>query len=262
MTRPEHIFAVIVTYNRKELLRECVRALLEQELPVTRIVLIDNASTDGTAEMVRTEWLETGQAPIELKTLERNGGGAGGFHAGIKHAMAAGADWIWLMDDDTIPAATALQRLLETHAHFPESDRPSLLASKVVWTDGSVHRMNFPTVKRAHVDPERALRTAENGTLWLRWASFVSVLIHRSAVEKHGLPFADYFIWNDDTEYTARICRDDLGVLVPASVVTHKTAQKHSPMDAAPARAYYQARNVLWMILRSPAWRRDEKMKI
>jgi GT2 family glycosyltransferase len=81
-------------------------------------------------------------------------------------------------------------------------------------------------------------------------------------VDEYGFPYADYFIWNDDTEYTARVLRRDFGVIVPASVVVHKTARKHSPIHAAPERSYFQVRNVLWMILRSSAWRNDERLKI
>ncbi len=256
----QQVCAIVVTFNRKSLLRECLYALLGQTTRLDAVFVIDNASTDNTSSLFSGEF--SGRDPIEVFRLERNLGGAGGFRHGLHLAHARGYEWLWLMDDDTIPSPNALETLLRAHASFAERTKPRMLASKVQWTDGSLHPMNLPTIKRAPMDPERTFAAAERATLSVRWASFVSLLIHRSVVSDFGLPFADYFIWNDDTEYTARVLRHDFGVVVPASVVTHKTAHKHSPMDAAPERAYYQARNVLWMILRSRAWQTDEKMKI
>jgi GT2 family glycosyltransferase len=225
------------------------------------VVVIDNASTDGTADLLHgSGLLQDGR--VQLHQLPTNVGGAGGFRKGLELALQSAAEWFWLMDDDTIAAPNALAELHNAYDRFPPAEKPRLLASKVEWTDGTVHPMNLPTIKRAQLEPERAVLAAQCATMSLRWASFVSVLISRNAVEEFGLPWGDYFIWNDDTEYTARMLRQGFGVLVPHSVVVHKTVHKHSPMDAAPERSYYQVRNVLWMILRGDAWRTDEKLKI
>jgi GT2 family glycosyltransferase len=256
----QEVCALVVTFNRRVLLRECLDALLHQSMRLDRIFVVDNASTDGTDELFTGEY--AGNRQIEYIRLEQNGGGAGGFRRGLQHAHQSGFQWIWLMDDDTIPTAGALEALLAAYDRFPDESKPCVLSSKVLWTDGSLHSMNVPTIKRSQMDPERMFLAAENGTISVRWASFVSLLVHRRVVDEFGLPYGDYFIWNDDTEYTARVLRQGFGVVVPQSTVTHKTGQKHSPMDAAPARSYYQARNVLWMILRSAAWEADEKVKI
>jgi len=258
----QRVCAVIVTHNRRELLRECIAAVQAQTERLARILVLDNASTDGTDAMLRDEFAGADAESIEIVRLPENIGGAGGFREGLKRALDGGYDWIWLMDDDTIAAPTALERLLAAHAQFPPEDQPRVLASKVEWTDGTLHPMNLPTLKKPHFDAERSIMAVEHATASVRWASFVSVLLQRSLVTQYGLPWGDYFIWNDDTEYTARILRHEFGVMVPASVVVHKTAQKHSPMDATPARSYYQVRNVLWMILRSDAWAKDDKLKI
>jgi GT2 family glycosyltransferase len=101
------VWAVVVTYNRRALLEQCLDALRAQTRPPDRILVVDNASTDGTAEWVR------GQDDVVALLLDENVGGAGGFHAGMRLAHAGGADWLWLMDDDTIPRPDALERLLE-----------------------------------------------------------------------------------------------------------------------------------------------------
>lgn len=262
MTPSPTVCAVIVTHNRKELLRECLQALLAQTPPPDRLVVVDNASTDGTDGILRQEFTEVAPQKLTVLTLPMNVGGAGGFHEGMKHAAAQDCDWIWLMDDDTIATPTALEELFAAYDRFPERQKPRLLASRVDWTDGTPHWMNLPTLKKTHFDPERSMMAIERATASVRWASFVSVLLQKSLVAQYGLPFRDYFIWNDDTEYTARILRHEFGIVAPASVVVHKTAKKHSPMDAAPERSYYQVRNVFWMILRSSAWPADDKLKI
>jgi GT2 family glycosyltransferase len=253
----ERVCAVVVTYNRKVLLRECLQALLGQARVVDEIVVVDNASTDGTDEMLAGEF-----AAVHVLRLPQNVGGAGGFHAGMKWAYQEGFDWVWLMDDDTITEGNTLNALLEAKESFGEAVRPCLLASKVVWTDGSLHPMNISSAKRLDKDPEGVMSAAEHSTVSVRWASFVSLLLHRSMIERYGLPVADYFIWNDDAEYTARVLRHEFGVLVPASRVVHKTEKKHTALDAAPQRYYYQVRNVIWMLTRSNAWSGEERTKI
>ncbi len=253
------ICAVVVTHNRQALLRECVAALLAQTRPLTTLLVVDNASSDGTGELFTSEFRDR---RINYVFLPHNGGGAGGFRHGIELAHQLGSEWIWLMDDDTIASPTALEELFVAYEKFPADSKPLVLASRVNWIDGTVHPMNLPETKRAFIDPPTSFLAAENATISIRWASFVSVMINRAAVDRFGLPLADYFIWNDDTEFTARVLRENFGILVPRSVVTHKTARKHNPIEAAPERSYYQARNVLWMILRSRAWSGDEKVKI
>jgi rhamnopyranosyl-N-acetylglucosaminyl-diphospho-decaprenol beta-1,3/1,4-galactofuranosyltransferase len=249
------VCAIVVTYNRRELLRECLEALLNQTAPVARILLIDNQSTDGTPDMVRDEFLP--RAPqLELHTLPKNVGGAGGFHAGMARATQGdGCDWLWLMDDDT----TALEQLLRAWERFPEGEKPELLASRSLWIDGTIHPMNAPQIR---LEAPAAFLAAEHATLAIRAATFVSVLIRSRCVEKYGLPMADYFVWTDDVEYTARILRDDLGVLVPASTVIHKTATCYGPVEGSAARFYYFVRNNLWMLLYSDGWRRSERAKL
>ena len=252
------VAAVVVTYNRCELLRECLQALLAQRHPLTKIFVVDNASTDGTGGMLAGEFAGL----IELLRLPSNQGGAGGFHAGMKHAHTSGQfTWLWLLDDDTIVQRDSLERLLHAAQRLGEAgDPPMLLASKVVWADGSLHAMNQCFVKYA--DNARAVVAAERATLSVRTASFVSLLVRRTAVEQYGLPFADYFIWGDDMEYTARILRREFGVLVPDSRVLHKTATNHTALDAAPGKFYYHVRNSLWMLTRSNAWPAKEKLML
>jgi rhamnopyranosyl-N-acetylglucosaminyl-diphospho-decaprenol beta-1,3/1,4-galactofuranosyltransferase len=103
------VAAVVVTFNRKVLLCECLDALLAQNVAVDRIVLINNASSDGTEDYLREKGY-LGNELIDYVRMPINGGGAGGFHEGVKRAYEAGFAWLWLMDDDVEPLPDALRK--------------------------------------------------------------------------------------------------------------------------------------------------------
>lgn len=218
MTR---LVAVIVTRNRAAKLIEVLDALAAQTRPPDLTLVIDNASTDDTA--ARLQDRASRDPALRALRLDRNLGGAGGFAEGIAAACALGADQLWLSDDDAIPRpdtietlVTALDRFVRDHGrHAP------FACSRVVWTDGTHCEMNTP---RPVWDWPRHL-TAADGVALVDSCSFVSVLIPRWAVERHGLPIAEYFIWFDDAEYTRRLSDDHPGLYVPASVIRHDIPQ-------------------------------------
>jgi rhamnopyranosyl-N-acetylglucosaminyl-diphospho-decaprenol beta-1,3/1,4-galactofuranosyltransferase len=239
----EKVCAVIVTYNRKDLLRECLNAVLSQTRPPDHVLVVDNASTDGTPEMLKAEFPQ-----VEVLRLPENQGGAGGFHEGMKRGYEMGFEWLWIMDDDTIPTPPALRELLEgnTLTQRETGTQPVLLASKVVWQDGSLHPVNTPYP--ALPDLLRYL-SPKAKYCRIRFASFVSVLIHRKGVDVSGLPCKDFFIYADDLEYTARLIRQTgRGFWVKDSVVFHKTAHKGFASFRNPARMYYDFRNRMWIL--------------
>ena len=236
--------AVVVTYNRLDKLRLCMNALLSQSAPLHEIVVVNNHSTDGTAAYL--DKMEREHAMVHHYELPENVGGAGGFEKGVGIAVERGAEYVWIMDDDTLPQPTALRELLGAFKTF---DNVGFACSRVNWTDGNLHNMNKPWFI-AHPANNRIVETITEPVTCER-ASFVSIMVPGKVVRKIGLPIGEYFIWGDDTEYTARIIRAGYrGVYVPASVVTHLTASNigASIADAPVASAkrfYYQMRNVM-----------------
>jgi rhamnopyranosyl-N-acetylglucosaminyl-diphospho-decaprenol beta-1,3/1,4-galactofuranosyltransferase len=212
------VTAVIVTYNRLELLKECIAAVKAQTYKPSFILVVNNDSTDGT-----TEWLNQQSDLIVIH--QPNKGGAWGFYTGIKEGYKTGAGWFWVMDDDTIPSETALENLKEAaELTKDEKDVFGFFASKVIWTDGKLHLMNRPGIATNFTGHRSFEYYQSKGVTPLYFNSFVSVLISREAVNKCGLPIKEFFIWNDDVEYTQRIVKHNLvGGLVEKSVVVHKT---------------------------------------
>ncbi|MGI8634857.1 MAG: glycosyltransferase family 2 protein [Segetibacter sp.] len=215
-----NVVAVIVTHNRLSLLQESIEAIKIQTLRVDQIIIVNNGSTDGT-----TEWL---QNQLGLTVInQENVGGSGGFYAGIKHAAELGAKWIWVMDDDTICTATALEKLFEKPYLFTDK-KVGFICSKVVWKDGLPHNMNLPDVKLFFNKDLPFTAYDHHNILLTHGCSFVSVLVSTSVVKEVGLPYQDFYIWGDDQEYTNRITRAGyLGIYCSDSIVLHKTPDNH-----------------------------------
>ena len=207
------VIAVVVTYNRKELLKECIEALLTQEYKKCQILIVDNASTDGTQEFIK-EYIE--KKKIIYKNTGANLGGAGGFNYGMKEAYKIGCDFVWLMDDDCIVHKDTLSKLIEADKKL--NGNYGFLSSKVLWKDGSICKMNIP--KKTFSTWQKDFKTAIQS---IAMASFVSLFIKAEIVKEMGLPIKDFFIWTDDWEYTRRISRKYECYYITNSIVTHKS---------------------------------------
>lgn len=249
------VTAVVVSYNRKELLAETLTALRQQTVKPQRVIVVDNASTDGATELAADRLALWGKN-ARLIALNDNTGGAGGFTVGIAAALAdtTASDWIWVMDDDTVPHPTALAAALQAHRDYAAVGEDSLavMGSRVVWEDGADHPMNTPKPKIAASAAERERAQAINA-MEIRSISFVSAFLRTSRVLAEGLPVADYFLWNDDFEYSARLLNGARGIYVPASVVTHKTKTVGSSDSDPGKRFFFEVRNKIWLFRHSRA---------
>ena len=151
----EKIAAIVVTYNRKDLLGRCLDSLLVQSRPLNALYIVDNHSADGTYDFLLARRLIAPVEPREdgpvetVKTvatpggagrslevhylrLSANTGGAGGFHEGMKRAAGAGFDWLWLMDDDLLTAPDALAVLTRQADALRDRGEESFLLNSLV----------------------------------------------------------------------------------------------------------------------------------
>ena len=187
------VCAVVVTYNRLAMLKDCIEALKRQTVPCD-ILVVDNASTDGTKE-----FLEAAAGLSHLR-MKENTGGAGGFNAGMKEAVKRGYRYVWIMDDDTIPFPDALEKLLEADGIL--KGNYGWLCSVPLWKDGKECRMNRPKLLKAFYLDIHLMRY---GLVRGEQATFVSLFLRTETVREHGLPIREFFIWGDDIEYTRRL---------------------------------------------------------
>ncbi len=197
------VVAVVVTWNRATLLERVLRAVDAQTLRPDAVVVVDNASTDATAELLTRLGAEL-SVPLTVRRLATNTGGAGGFAEGMRTALELDADLLWLMDDDGTPPAAGLADLL------PHTDRYDVLGPAVVAEDDE-SRLCFPVrvpgtarVARGTADLERA---AVEGLLEDVVIPFNGVLVTRALVERIGVVREELFIWGDDVEYLWRARR-------------------------------------------------------
>lgn len=191
----KNVAAVVVTYNRCELLLECINAICKQTTKPDLVIVVDNASTDGT-ESKLVQQFDFSDKNIEYVRLEKNTGGAGGFSYGMRHAFEKGYKWLWLMDDDVEPLPNALEKLLGF------SDRSRCIHPGRIFKDGelvswnyifdplSMQDVNIP--KSAYFDDEIS---------FVNTGCFEGMLIASDIVKLVGFPDKNFFITKDDLLY-------------------------------------------------------------
>lgn len=207
--------AIILTYNRKEILKNCVDAVLGQKTSVKPdVIVVDNGSTDGTKLMFEGPEVFYTHDKVRYYNTGANTGCAGGFSFGMRKAAELGYDYVWIMDDDCIPSETAFAALYDYAA--ANAGGFGFLCSKVLWKDGNISIINVPreTLIRNVKDMNRSV-------IPVTMASFASLFIPISVIKDVGLPYREFFIWTDDWEYTRRISAKYPCFFITDSIVTH-----------------------------------------
>ncbi|MGM3388051.1 dTDP-4-dehydrorhamnose reductase [Stutzerimonas stutzeri] len=214
----DQIYAVVLSYKRKDLLKRCLEGINAQSRPCDGIIVVDNASNDGTEEML----LESSLPNLKVFVLSRNTGASGGFSAGFRLAYQSGADFVWMMDDDVIPEPDALENLLKADEQLAARQQPrSYLISRAYTEDGQLTNVPQVDARPNAIDYENWPAMLDLGLVPVRPATYVSILVPRASLARYGLPLAPMFIWGDDTEFTLRISQDAPGYLVGSSRVLH-----------------------------------------
>lgn len=190
------IGCVVVTFNRKRLLKDCLDAIVNQTLKPQHVYIVDNASSDGTENSVK-EWgywnREVNDINFEYILMPANTGGAGGFHTGIKIAYETHLyDAVWVMDDDGIPEQDCLKHLVEYlgNYHFIS---PLVVSrenkNELSFYDGSI---------------EEFQKNAKNNVITNAANPFNGVLFSKELIAKIGYPKKEMFIWGDEVNYQFR----------------------------------------------------------
>lgn len=207
-----NVCVLIVTYNRLQLLKEEIESIRSQSYKDFDILVVNNGSTDGSSE-----WLAD---QSDIKVIKQpNLGGAGGFYTGMKYVAERGYEFVWLMDDDVECAPDALEKLIKSALSLPSF---GFLCSRVFGTENNL--MNVPIVDSRFKNGKYPawLEMIDDKMIKVVIATFVSLLIPVRNIKKYGLPYKDYFIWGDDSEYTERLSKENDCFLIYESKVIHK----------------------------------------
>ena len=249
------VCAVVITYNRARMLATCLEAIHNQTRLPDLTIVVDNGSNPEESALVARHCQRFPR--MRHVFLPDNTGPAGGFSHGIGLAHQLGFDWAWILDDDVFADPDALEGLIEVLAAIPTNKQPNILTGEASDTNGQPHPVTRPVFGLRWWNKHRYKH--REGPMPIRAASFVNTLLKLEAVSQHGLPVKQYFVWNDDLEYTGRLLRDRPGLYVPTSHSVHaSTAPKLG--KGINQRFYFEIRNKLWMIRHSSAWTPIERL--
>lgn len=248
------VAAVIVTYNRKELLKKNIDMLLKQTYKIDSIFIIDNCSTDGTQQFLsEAGWLNSNQF-VYIKT-QTNIGGAGGFYTGVKAAYEAKADWILLMDDD---GQMADEYTLEYLFSAVDKLRQSNQGDGKLFVNALVRQGELLSFKMGNkYTVQEALDSAENGLIKGEANPFNGTLVSRELVSSIGYPNKEFFIKGDEVDYKQRAIDDGACIVTvananyihprPETFEKNILGVKVPFFVEAPWKEYYAARNFTYM---------------
>lgn len=242
----DKVAIVIVTYNRQQLLKECLDCALGQTYSPFRVIVVNNASTDGTKEWLQQMAAQSGETLQVIHETE-NIGGAGGFYDGMKESLAIGTDWTLVIDDDAMLDSRYIERIMEASVRYPSISAFSgsvLTNSKIVEN----HRRRIIDHREAEVG------IAEyDQDFYYDISTFCGLMVKKSLIEVTGLPIREFFYQYDDTEYCMRFHPYTAIVNVKGAFLNHKTVLQMP--GAAGSRelslkSYYSFRNSLYTYLK------------
>jgi GT2 family glycosyltransferase len=219
------IGALVLTYNRKEVVSRCLSAIAAQAEPVDEVIVLDNGSTDGTCEFLQQSGL-LNNFPIALYRVSNNLGPAGGVAELFRLFKERGCDWLWFLDDDTIAAPDALKELKAAYsANFSRPEEVGFLKSMVVSPDGRPNGLSEADLRtKPGYSPSWADRLA-GGLVKVRWATFNSILVPRSTLVEVGDIRPEFYFAGEDIDFTFRVTDMLPGYLVGRSNVIHFCAE-------------------------------------
>lgn len=254
------IAAVVYTYNRKESLVKCLEALFNQTYPINEIIVVDDATTDGTEQLLENKFKN-----VTHLRLAQESGGAGSVRAGMELAYNKGHDWVWVLDDDAWPADNALEKLVVVMTGGKiRLDTIGVLVGRRVWPadklDPTIPETIFEIIKgtpfagfpisKRELENGNSLENVES----VNYIFFSGILVSRKAIEVAGLPLKEFFIFWDDIEYSQRLLDNGFSLYqVLTSYIIHPLWKPYknkrffnktiSLEDYKDWRSYYVTRN-------------------
>ena len=238
---PIRVTAVLPTFNRIKLLKECIEKLLKQTVPLDEIIIVNNNSSDGTREYL--EKLLVKEKKISVINEPKNLGGAGGFAKGIeKVKQKDNIDFVLILDDDAILSENYLEFLLQNSASSAALCGIVLNEDKSIQVEhrGSFNHSSFNLNLHEPIDYEF------EHSKEIEFCSFVGMLLSHDLIMSMSGPEKRLFLHGDDLEYSLRINRKTKFLCVKEATIIHKTKKNKyfGPKPFSPFE-YYSLRNKL-----------------
>ena len=237
----ERVAVVIVTYNRADLLVRMLDGLAAQTHRPDAVFVVDNASTDHTADVLRRDDLD-----LRVTRSAENLGGAGGFHLGLSTAYDAGFDRFWLMDDDVVPAPECLAVLMAQDEDCLAAVRQDV-AGRLVEKAAVRFDLRNPLAispKRASVEDTYRDRGAMPARVEVQNVAFEGFMLRRAVVDRIGLPDPAYFIFYDDVDFAVRARRAGFVIWAVRDAVLVRQLDFSQQHDLAGWKGFFMYRNL------------------
>jgi len=214
MLQHPKVFIIILNYNGGEILRDCLRSIFQLDYPNFEVVLVDNASVDGSLEMVMKSF-----SRAHIIRNSQNTGFSSGNNLGIRFALEKTADFIFLLNPDALIEKNALTRLINEAGKNPRAGMLSPLilenkSEKIWFAGGRIEWSRMRTLHIKNIVSENPYKT--------EYLSGCALLIRKEVFQKIGLLDEDYFLYYEDADFSLRAGKNGFSLLVvPDSRVYH-----------------------------------------
>ncbi|MDP1547600.1 MAG: FAD-dependent oxidoreductase [Anaerolineales bacterium] len=197
--RKKSVYAVLLTQNHYEDTRECLVSLLKSDHPETRIIVVDNGSNDGTPGKIRESFSD-----VHVIENGQNIGIPAGYNVGFKYALQQGADYVLMLNYDTVVSPQMVTELLSVAESDPKAGmimpKVYYYGSERIWSSGGHYRSFPPSILLT--DRRKGV---EDSTRTIEYAPNCGLLIHRRAFEKVGFFDPGYIFYYDDWDFSERL---------------------------------------------------------
>lgn len=249
---------VICNYNKVDYILNCIQSILESRFQDFDLYVVDNGSTDGSAEAIRQKY---GQQ-VELIANSENLGGSGGFNSGLRKAFEKGYPYLMCVDNDVLADENAVGNLYDFLENHPEA---GMAGSKVYHMEEPDYVQQYgQKIDFDHFCTEVNYHNAyEDGSmpeyLYTDSVAACSLMVRRSLIQEIGLMPEENFLYWDDTEWCYRCHQAGYKVAaVGNSVVLHAMGAKKELVNTFPT--YYAWRNWIVFFIRHTPQERMETM--
>jgi GT2 family glycosyltransferase len=236
---PPYVISIILNSSRREDTLECLTSLTNSTYGNHKTIVLDNSSTDGSVEVIRS-----GFPSVEVIDLRENQGYAGNNNIGIEAAMAQGADWVFVLNEDTVLDPNCLTQLVEVGEsnhqigilgpmvyHHDEPD--------VIQSAGGLLGPYWESIHLAKDEPDRGQFADVHQVDWI---SGCGILVRRAVIDEVGMLDDRFFYFWEETEWCVRASRAGWQIVhVPAAKLWHKGVQRN--YQPKPSLLYYATRN-------------------